>query len=162
MMVCFTCTSENEIKGLDVDESPVGNAEDLDKEPEVRIKSKKEKERERKERQKQQAKKQNESKKKADEALLQAVTPVETTPTVESEDSKKKKGQKATKKGVPVAALRELMLARKAAEEEARLLEEAEKARLEEIRIKEEEEERLREEVKQKKKEKERVISFCI
>lgn len=131
---------------------------------EIKIKSKKEKERERKERQKQ-AKKQQQSGNKGTAVAPGSPTPSDTpAPGVDEApaaptDGKKKKGAKDAKKkvGAPVAALRELMLARKAAEEEAKRLEEEEKARLEAIRLQEEEEERAREEARLKKKEKERL-----
>ena len=161
---------EKEVKEKEVKEEP----------GEFRIKSKKEKEREKKEKQKL-LKKQQAAQKAAQkpsspapstpEPVVEPAEPAEQVEPVEKpededddEDGKKKKKKKKKgkdepapkRKGPPVAALREAMLARQRAEEEAARLLALEQARIEEERRKAEEEERLKQEAKQRKREKEK------
>eukprot|EP00158_Paraphelidium_tribonemae_P006854 Partr_v1_DN27998_c2_g1_i1_m11076 putative Translation Initiation Factor len=127
---------------------------------EVKIKSKKEKERERKERQKLEQKKKNAPKGGADKVD----TPPD-SPQAQVGESKvdapltagPAAAKKGKKKGVPpVAALREFLAAKQAAEEaEAKRIEEEERREAERLR-KIEEEEKAKEEAKRLKKEREK------
>ena len=132
---------------------------DIAEEPAVGIKSKKEKEKERKERQKQkqkttaQPKQQQQQSDQKDAAVEKPTEELEKPqPTPDSPPTKKGK-----KKGAPVAALREFLAAKQAAEEEQqRLEEEANKAEGERLR-KLEEEEREKAEQRRLKKEREKA-----
>lgn len=120
---------------------------------EFRLKTKKEKEREKKERQKL-AKKEAAAKK----TLKKTPTPkaVKEDEPMEEEIAPAANGKKK-KINPAVAALREAMLARKAAEEEEKRLEELEEQRIEQERLNLIEADRLRQETKEKKKEREKL-----
>ncbi|KAJ2999795.1 hypothetical protein HDV02_001818 [Globomyces sp. JEL0801] len=120
-----------------------------DEEP-TRIKSKKEKEKERKER----AKLAQKSKTKKETFSLAEVAAAETVAV--EEDQKNQKGKKG-KKGGQIAALREALEAKRAAEEEAARQEELIRKKQEEEEARAAEEERLKAEAKQKKREREKA-----
>ncbi|KAJ8329113.1 eukaryotic translation initiation factor 5B [Batrachochytrium dendrobatidis] len=122
-----------------------------------RIKSKKEKERERKERQKLVKKQQSttiSAPEKTPDVTADVIpdpTPVVVTPVAAPAAPSKRKG------GAPVAALREMMAARRAAEEEAKRLEEEERIRIEKEQLLIEEQQRIKDEARMAKKERERL-----